>query len=617
MRRLTTILLMLTIPAGLWAQAANIFFSEYVEGSSFNKALEIFNTTDQTIQLDDYVLRSSANEATDWEFVDPFPGGATIAPGDVFVIVDNDADQELKDVADWITSGFEVNFNGNDARGLFYIGDGDTTLIDMIGDPNNPAGDDYSVAGISSAMVNHTLVRKSDVLSGTTDWASAAGTNADNSEWIVLESNDFTNLGFHVWAGGSADLAPMVSNISGTPRVPTADEDLNVTATVTDDSALVAVRLLYVVNGFMQDSLDMSEGADDTFSATIAAATYNDGDRIEYSVAAVDDAGQRTVKSGTPFFAGTSAIALVKPVDGDGEMLYDGYLARVQGTSTVSDSVLDIERLSVYIQDGSGGINVFSFDAQLFNVDISRSYSVVGEVTQFNGRAEIIPEVSEDITDLGAADPVTPLDVPISVLLSDPETFEGLLLRVSNVDSVAGGDAWGAFAEILVSDDNGTSVLSVFIDGDTGMGDEPAPAFPSNITGIFTQNDFSSPYDEFYQLQPRTIDDFEPASSIGDGLVVNPLEFELHAAYPNPFNPSTTIAFDIPAHLNGKNVQLIVYDILGQKVTTLADRPFKTGSHEIIWNGRSDSNIMMSSGIYFVVLKAADLRQMTRLMLIK
>ncbi|MDB3927098.1 hypothetical protein N9358_03180, partial [Flavobacteriales bacterium] len=72
------------------------------------------------------------------------------------------------------------------------------TVVDWIGDWNGaPSGGGWDVCGISAGTKDHTLVRKSSVTSGNSDWASSAGTNADDCEWIVLEQNDWTNLGSH------------------------------------------------------------------------------------------------------------------------------------------------------------------------------------------------------------------------------------------------------------------------------------------------------------------------------------------------------------------------------------------------------------------------------------
>ena len=69
--------------------------------------------------------------------------------------------------------------------------------------------------------------------------------------------------------------------------------------------------------------------------------------------------------------------------------------------------------------------------------------------------------------------------------------------------------------------------------------------------------------------------------------------------YPNPFNPTTTISFSIPEE---SKVDLIVYNIKGQKVRNLVNDDFKKGTHSVIWNGFDESGKLVSSGVYFYKL---------------
>ncbi len=184
----------------------DLFFSEYIEGSSNNKALEIYNPTDNDIDLSSYLLRGSSNAATNWENNYPFPNGAVVPAHGTYVIVDDAANAALLAVADWISTGFECGFNGNDARGLFKINGTDSTLIDLIGDPNNPGQANYAVAGVADACVDHTLVRKSSITSGNTNWASSAGTDAATSEWEIYNIDDFSFLGWHINKSSEKDI---------------------------------------------------------------------------------------------------------------------------------------------------------------------------------------------------------------------------------------------------------------------------------------------------------------------------------------------------------------------------------------------------------------------------
>ena len=61
--------------------------------------------------------------------------------------------------------------------------------------------------------------------------------------------------------------------------------------------------------------------------------------------------------------------------------------------------------------------------------------------------------------------------------------------------------------------------------------------------------------------------------------------------YPNPFNPSTTISYDL---IGGSNVNLTIYNVMGQKVTTLVNDFKATGSYEVVWNGTNSSGLSLS-----------------------
>lgn len=179
------------------APAVDLFFSEYIEGSSNNKAIEIYNPTGASVDLSIYSVKLSPN-GDPWGTTETLTG--TLASGEVFVITNAGAGAEIKAQSD-LTSTVTY-FNGNDAVGLFK----NDVLIDVIGVPEyKPATvASWAVAGIDGATVDHTLVRRGNVVVGTTDWAASAGTNADNSQWIVNAKDDFTTLGTHSTALSSA-----------------------------------------------------------------------------------------------------------------------------------------------------------------------------------------------------------------------------------------------------------------------------------------------------------------------------------------------------------------------------------------------------------------------------
>ena len=69
----------------------------------------------------------------------------------------------------------------------------------------------WDVAGVSGATGEHTLIRKSTVTTGNTDWAVSAGTSSNDSEWIVEDQDYSANLGFHVYGTGGENLDPIAN----------------------------------------------------------------------------------------------------------------------------------------------------------------------------------------------------------------------------------------------------------------------------------------------------------------------------------------------------------------------------------------------------------------------
>jgi hypothetical protein len=92
-------------------------------------------------------------------------------------------------------------------------------------------------------------------------------------------------------------------------------------------------------------------------------------------------------------------------------------------------------------------------------------------------------------------------------------------------------------------------------------------------------------------------------------------EFKLHGNYPNPFNPSTTLQFDVPRQVD--NLDLSIYNITGQKIATLYNGSAAQGIYQYTWNGYTNANSMAPSGVYFAVLNTADFSQSIKMMLIK
>lgn len=203
--------------------ATDLFFSEYVEGSSNNKALEIYNGTGAAVDLSNYQIAQAVNGGG-WQYWHTFPTGASINSGDVWVITTDQADAAITAVADEVLAYPSVSHhNGDDARALVKISGTDTTWLDIIGDPDNDPGAGWAVAGASDGTKEHTLVRKSTVMSGSTDWTASAGTDSASSEWLVYGQDTFIHLGSHDAAGwvfpDDSDHDVVLTNIAAGGRL--------------------------------------------------------------------------------------------------------------------------------------------------------------------------------------------------------------------------------------------------------------------------------------------------------------------------------------------------------------------------------------------------------------
>ncbi|MCK4654989.1 MAG: T9SS type A sorting domain-containing protein [Candidatus Cloacimonetes bacterium] len=117
-------------------------------------------------------------------------------------------------------------------------------------------------------------------------------------------------------------------------------------------------------------------------------------------------------------------------------------------------------------------------------------------------------------------------------------------------------------------------------------------------------------YDGGYESGPSNYI-INPINAEGNIL---PIKTKLLGNYPNPFNPTTTISYQLPEN---SEVTLIIYNIKGQKVKTLVNEVLPTGEHSTIWNGRDSDGNQVGSGIYFYKLRVGNYQKVKKMLLIK
>ena len=91
-------------------------------------------------------------------------------------------------------------------------------------------------------------------------------------------------------------------------------------------------------------------------------------------------------------------------------------------------------------------------------------------------------------------------------------------------------------------------------------------------------------------------------------------EYKLHDAYPNPFNPTTTLRYDLP---DDANVSITIYDLMGRKIRTLVREQMSAGHHASIWNASNDLGSSVSAGVYVYTITANDYRDVKKMILLK
>ncbi|MBU0710714.1 T9SS type A sorting domain-containing protein [bacterium] len=112
----------------------------------------------------------------------------------------------------------------------------------------------------------------------------------------------------------------------------------------------------------------------------------------------------------------------------------------------------------------------------------------------------------------------------------------------------------------------------------------------------------------------NVIDYFGIVDAVDDVVEALPTKFALKQNFPNPFNPLTSIAFELPV---GNDIHLAVYNMLGQEVRTLVNEHRPAGYHSVQWDGRDDFGKSLSSGIYFYRIEAGTFHQTNKMILLK
>lgn len=142
---------------------------------------------------------------------------------------------------------------------------------------------------------------------------------------------------------------------------------------------------------------------------------------------------------------------------------------------------------------------------------------------------------------------------------------------------------------------------------------------PAGVYDVYAERVF---YDDAVEYQVEVIDGEFTQLDIPMYETVDVQDYEIIPVandfnlsnFPNPFNPTTTITYSIPI---SNNVELSIFNIKGQKITTLFNEHLTKGKHSIVWSGCDQHSNQVSSGIYFYKLKVGNQVSVKRMLLLK
>jgi predicted extracellular nuclease len=481
-RALLTIALLVTAcgAGGARGTPTDVFFSEYIEGTSNNKALEIYNGTGAPVGLaaGNYVVEVYSNGATGVGLSIPLTGTA-LADGDVYVVTNQSATAAILAQADQITTTTSW-YNGDDAV-VLRKGGTSGPIVDVIGDVGFDPGAEWG-SGLESTQDN-TLRRKGSIEAGDTN---ASDDFVPAAEWNGFPVDTFSDLGSHALGNAAVDVTcgSTLKTTQGTPAtraVSATDADGTVTSmSITSVSPSPAPGTI-TLGGFVPAA---SIGGTATANVDVDAAVPQGAYSVVVGATNNDAAPQSGSCTLNVWVVGSAAIHDIQSA---------AHISPLAGEPVETEGIVTARSSNgFYLQDPSPDANdatsegIFAFTGGAPTVAVGDAVEVTGLVSEFRPGGAAQPNltttelVSPTATVLSTGNPlpgpqvvgaggrVAPSMVIEDDALGDVETggvfdpatdgidfyesLEGMRVEVEN--AVASGPT-NAFGEVSVLLDNG------------------------------------------------------------------------------------------------------------------------------------------------------------------
>ena len=199
------------------------------------------------------------------------------------------------------------------------------------------------------------------------------------------------------------------------------------------------------------------------------------------------------------------------------------------------------------------------------------------------------------LTDLDGDGSITPADMIIYM----------------HADNLSGGGAVSYFGipYAMLVDSSNPQVPAAVNDSATDFALTGLATFSGGKMKFTILNGLCMPVDETIEIAFEFSKEY--LSTEGEGV---PVQFALHENYPNPFNPTTTLRFDLP---EVSNLTLTIYNMLGQKVKTFNMQSTSAGYHSITWDATNDLGQQVGAGVYLYQLQTKDFVKTRKMVLLK
>ncbi|MFH1853043.1 MAG: lamin tail domain-containing protein [Candidatus Neomarinimicrobiota bacterium] len=547
-----------------------VFITEYVEGTSNNKYLEIYNggTFAVDLEAEGYTLARDNNGDQDFTYAVLSDWGTLkVLPAGGIIVLAADGHTLYDHPDSVLTYNSPVHFNGNDAVALLKNG----VIVDLVGELGNSA----------NYAIDVTLRRLDTVTEGKSvfDW----------NEWTQLPLDDISGLGmFNV-------SIPAFSNyvIPTTLVFDNVAVNVQVDVTPTEGGAAIASGVVAYGPGFLTTSAMFNDG--NTWYAEIPAAATTANTEFEFKFI-VTDANSVIFESAVQSFmvASTSPMSIANIHANIGTL--DGTIQTIKGNVSIGSGLLASAWTSLYIQDGSGrGLNLYK-SATDVTLALGQEATVVGEVDIYTTTVEI-KDFAYKITPGSSLVPA-PATVNIADVLATPANYEGTLIKLTG--TVTANTAYTSATSITISDGNNETTVRVY--ATTGIdATQYTVGQPYTFVGVGSQ------YNSAFQL----LIGYEASTylTVDAAQATRPMHFGLAPAYPNPFNPTTTLTWQVE---QAGEYTLAVYNLLGQEMGVLHTGLVPAGRYITEWNAGA-----LSSGVYFVRLVGAGQQTVRKVMLLK